>query len=505
MATAASTLSFQGLSSGVQTDALVSAILAQDGQGLTALQARQTTNTNKITALTAMKTSMSALYLSLATVQDQLNTRTVTSTDSSNSYVTAIASGASAGNYDVSVKTVATKGRISPTLDASGNPTNLAVADPTAAIFTGGNGNASFALEGTDGVLKTIQVSDNSLNGLRDAINASGAGVSASIINTGSGANPYQLVIAAKTTGTGTTSGVVSFAAIANADGSVASVNSGLGITSGAISGTFATPTALTGGLTSDQSGATAVDSVFTLNGIQLTRKTNSVMDAADGVTFNLLQGGETGNTTLTVAQNLTSATTGMQDVITKYNALLTGYNTASTSSKNADGSINQGPLSGDPTSQAMMTQIRAALTGTSAGLLAAGATYSSLGSVGVRTNSDGTLSLSTSAFQAALTKDPTSVMNLFTLSGGSTTGTGTIKGPCQTASDLLATLSSSSSGMLATDLKNIQANNSALAIQISQGQSQLDRQKTVLQKQFSDMEVTVAMLKASASSLTGS
>jgi flagellar capping protein FliD len=53
--------------------------------------------------------------------------------------------------------------------------------------------------------------------------------------------------------------------------------------------------------------------------------------------------------------------------------------------------------------------------------------------------------------------------------------------------------------------LKNIQANNSALAIQISQGQSQLDRQKTVLQKQFSDMEVTVAMLKASASSLTGS
>jgi flagellar hook-associated protein 2 len=247
------------------------------------------------------------------------------------------------------------------------------------------------------------------------------------------------------------------------------------------------------------------VDSVFTLNGIQLTRKTNVVTDAADGVTFNLLQGGETGNTTLTVAQNLTSATTGMQDVITKYNALLTGYKSASTSSKNSDGSIKQGPLSGDPTSRAMMAQIRSALTGMSAALASSGATYSSLGAVGVRTNADGTLSLSTSAFQAALTKDPTSVMNLFATSGGTSSGTATVKGPGQTASDLLASLSSSSSGMLATDLKNIQTNNTALATQISQGQAQLDRQKLVLQKQFSDMEVTVAMLKSSASSLTGS
>ena len=84
MATVASALSFQGLSSGVQTDALVSAILAQEGQSVVSLQASQTSNNNSITALNGLKTDMNALLLSLAVLQDQFNTRTVTSSDTTN-------------------------------------------------------------------------------------------------------------------------------------------------------------------------------------------------------------------------------------------------------------------------------------------------------------------------------------------------------------------------------------------------------------------------------------
>lgn len=422
-----SAISFQGLSTGIQTDALVSAILAQEGQGLAALKARQARNTSKTTALTSMQTSMSALFVSLAALQDKFNARTVTSTDANNTNVTATASGASSGSYDLKVTTVATKGRISPTLDVSGNPTNLAVSNPANAIFSGGATSGSFAIQGTDGVIKTVTVTNNSLNGLRDAINASGAGVTASIINTGAGANPYQLVIAAKDTGTGTTGGVVTIADVTNATPGAAgaSVNT-LGITAGFVDNTV-TPNTLTG-LTSATSGASAVDAVFTLNGIQLTRKTNVVSDAADGVTFTLKQGGQTGTTTFTVGQDVASATAGIQDVITKFNALVNGYKAASATTKNADGSINQAALAGDSTSKTIIAQLRNALTGASAGLPGT-ATFSTPASLGVRTNSDGTLSLDTATFKAAMDKDPKAALSLFTFTGDSTNGILAFKG----------------------------------------------------------------------------
>jgi flagellar hook-associated protein 2 len=575
MATAASALSFQGLVSGIQTDALVSAILAQEGQNVTALKAKQTQNGATTSALTAMKSDMNALLLSLATVQDQFNSRTVTSTDTNNTYVTATATGAASGTYDLTVGTVATKGRISPTMVA-GVAQNLAVANPADAIFT--SPEASFAVQGTDGVIKTFQLTNNSLNGFRDAINASGAGVTASIVNTGSATNPYQLVVTANATGTGSTGGVVTLAAIDNAnDGSTTTVNAALGITAGSLGVDPVThANIITGGLTSDLAGITAKDASFSLNGIQYTRQTNAVTDAAEGVTFNLKQGGQTGTTSLTVAPNTTAAAAGLQDVLTKYNAMLNDYKGASTSTQNTDGSIKQGPLAGDPSSRTIMSQIRSALTGVSAGM-SPSTPYSSLANLGVRTNSDGTLSLDNATFQAAIQKDPNATLDLFTASGdssngvvafqgsGATTATGAVtftidsyspggavsgtfsgttngtpfsvqltgsngtliggagplsgltlavtgtgsgtltlkRGAGQAASDLISKLTAGS-GALTTALANIQTQNVALATQINSGQAMLDRRKLVLEKQFSDMEVAVAQMKAAASSLVG-
>lgn len=567
-----SVLSFQGLSTGIQTDALVSAILAQDGVGVARMQAQEAQNNATSTALATMKTQLNTLMISLAAVQDTFNARTVTSTDTNNTYVTATATGATAGSYDLSVSNVATKGRISATM-VGGVPQNLAVADPTAAIFT--SAEASFAVQGTDGVLKTFQLptNNNSLNGLRDAINASGAGVTAAIVNTGSGANPYQLVISANDTGTGTTNGVVTLAAINNADGTSTVVNPALGITGGALTGTFAAPTGLTGGLTSTASGASGVNAVFTLNGIQLTRQSNAVSDAVDGITFNLLRGGETGTTTLTVAQDDGAATAGMQTVITNYNALMTTYKTASANTKNSDGSINQAPLGGDQTASGIINQIQSALTGVSSGL-AGNSAYTNLSSLGVTTNSDGTLSLNSVTFKQAIDKDPAAALRLFTFAGRSTNGavtvngggpqtftgavgftitsytpggavsgifTGTPNGPItltgtngtlsgtgdlaglslsvtgtgsgtltlsrgagQAVSDLITQDVAFGTGALAVAMANMTTQNNYLDAQIAAGQAMLAQRKTALQNQFSQMEVTVAQMKANAGSLLG-
>jgi len=321
---------------------------------------------------------------------------------------------------------VATSGRILPTLDGSGNP-NLAVADPsgggTSQIFTPGGTPASFAIQGTDGSVKVVSLTagNNSLNGLASAINAAyagatpGAGVTASIVNTGTGATPYQLVLTANSTGTGTTKGVVSIADVTSNDG--ATTDNLIGIKAGTVDSLTA-PTTISGGLQS----AAATNAVFTLNGIQLTRQTNTVTDAVPGLTLNLRQGGETGTTTLTVAEDTSTITATMQDVISKFNTLMNDYTTNSTATKDASGNIVPAPLSNDSTAETMINQLQSALTGVPVGLPSSAA-YMSVGDLGITANSDGTLSLDTNAFTTAITNNPQAALSVFNFTGATTNG----------------------------------------------------------------------------------
>jgi len=566
----ASPISFQGLSTGLNTDQLVNAILDQEAQPLQRLQNRQSRNNQRVAALQSLKSSLTSLSTSLSTLgTTSFDARTVSSTDSNSTYVSATASGAVAGSYDLKVSQMATKGRISPTL-VGGVPSNLAVADPLATpVFSGGS--ASFAVQGTDGVIKTLTLTgaNNTLYGLRDAINAlgtadplvagsKGLGVTATVVNTGTGANPYQLVLTAKDTGTGTTSGVVTIADITGGG----AVNT-LGITAGTVDDLI-TPTTIGGGLTSAVADQ-AKDALFTVNGIELTRKTNAVTDAVDGITFNLKQGGQTTSTTLTVALDKGAITSAMQDVISKFNALVKGYK---------DASGTGGAFANDPSVRSFLTQVRAALSGSPSGL-SASASLTSTADLGIKTNRDGSLSLDVTAFQSALDKDATAAKRIFAFTGESTNGVvafhagdaktttgavgfnitsyvsggavagtftvdgtdyaltgnnGTLSGAVgtpleglitsvtglgsgtlnltrgvgQAVRDLVSDLTATGTGNLSMIMSSIGEQNSSLSRQISDGQQRLDRRKEILKAQFGHLEAMVGQLQAAGQSLSG-
>ncbi len=572
----ASALSFQGLSTGLQTDTLVNAILTQEGQPLQRLQDRQTLNTKRLAALQSFQSSMNSLSTSLGTLGNtSFDARTVTSTDSNATYVTASATGSASGSYDLKVAQTATKGRIAPTM-VGGLPTNLAVADPLAtAVFTPADGTATFAIKGTDGVIKTLTLNsaNNTLYGLRDAINAlgtadpavagsKGLGVTATVVNSGSGTNRFQLVLTAKDTGTGTTNGVVTIADVTDNGVGGLAVNT-LGIAHGTVDSLTA-PTTLAGGLGSGATD-TAQDALFTVNGLQLTRQSNIVTDAVDGVTFTLKQGAQTTSTTLTVAQDKGAVTSAVQDVITKFNSLVTNYKAAS---------VTGGALANDPSVRSLLAQVRAALSGRPAGLPAT-ATITSAADLGIKTNRDGTLSLDTTALSAALDKDPAAAKRIFAFSGQSTNGvvsfyggnnktttgsvgfkinsfasggavsgtftvgttdytlsgsngtlTGTVgtpleglilsvtgtgngtlslsRGVGQATRDLVTSLTATGTGNLSLILASINTQNATLANQISTGQARLDRRKITLQDQFAKLEATVSQLQSAGSSLAG-
>lgn len=546
----ASSLSFQGVTTGLQTDSLIKAIMQQEGLPVQRLKERYNANTQRSAALNSMRTGMSSLATSMAQLLDKFSARTVSSTDSNGTYATATASGAVSGSYEVKVTSIATKGQLAPTM-SGGVPTNLAVADPSAPILLTGSGE--FTVQGTDGVTKSFTVTNNSLNGLRDAINASGAGVTASIINTGTGANPYQLVVTAKETGTGTTGGLVKLAT-ANDTTVVAS----LGITND--------------GLTSTGTGI-AKDAVFSVNGIELTRQTNIVKDAVDGVTFTLKKGDASNATTLTVAQDKAGATAAMQDVLTKFNAVLKTYKDASTITRDTEtGETTSGPLSGDVVAKSVLSQMRSVLGGSPDGL-SGSALYKSGAELGIKTNVDGTLSLDTKVFQEALDKDPDAVKKVFSFSGSSSNGAvsfksgttatttgavdfnvtygeggavsgsltyggttysgltgtgGTLQGPAgtpleglnltvtgsgsgtmtlsrgvgQKLQDLIFDLTSYS-GTIETTRASINEQNKNLTSRIESGQVLLDRRQAALKAQFDKMESVVAQLRATSGSLS--
>ena len=468
--TNSSTASLNGLSTGIDTTALINAIMAQKSTNVTRLKAQQTLLTQKSAALVSLQNELTGLTTSMAVLQDKFNASTISSTDSTNAYVTASANGVTSGSFDIQVSTVATKARLSAKLDGSGNTTNLAVTNPSdsagSSIFTAGT-PATFALQGTDGKVYTITLdsSSNTLNGLRDKINAvAGSSVTASVVNTGKGAKPYQLVLTAKTTGTGSTSGNVTLADVTSNDGTTVANN--LGILAGKVD-SLSTPTTITGGLSAAAgNGAVATNANFTVNGVSLTRSTNTVTDAVDGMTFNLKQGGQSGTTTLTVGQDVTGTTAALQDYITKYNQLLKDYKTASTATKNSDGSIAQAPLSGDQTTRSMMASLQATLIGASAGVPGS-ATYKSLAGVGLTNQADGTLYLNTYAFQKAMNTDPASVENLFTFSGSSTSPAVTVKsgGPSTATGSVDFAITDSGGGNLVGTLTQNGVTSSPMAV----------------------------------------
>lgn len=147
---------------------------------------------------------------------------------------------------------------------------------------------------------------NNNLAGLRNAINALGAGVTASIITTGTGANPNYLSVSANVAGE-------TVLKIVDDPGGVA-----------------------TNLLTTANQGTNAV---FQLNGLPVSRTSNQVHDVVPGVSFSLV-----GKTSSPVTLTLATQKSKLEDSLS---AFVTAYNSVS-EAVSAQVGPSAGLLSGD-------------------------------------------------------------------------------------------------------------------------------------------------------------
>jgi len=241
------------------------------------------------------------------------------------------------------------------------------------------NGDGSFSANADrSSVDITIDASNNTLSGVRDAINAAGMDVTAAILKTGE--SSYALTLKSRE-----------------------GANHALKIT--ATESPAASGLATLGYATVDASIETiaAADAEFTLDGVSVTRQSNEVDDLIAGVTVTLKA--ETAQAeTIGARYDSNLALVAMRAVVEQINGLQT---TLTDLSKRGSNGAEGGPLAGDPLVRSLLGQLRSYTTTPINGF---GSTPRYLAEFGVQTSRDGSVSLDEDTFKAAFDADPDSL-----------------------------------------------------------------------------------------------
>ena len=171
-----------------------------------------------------------------------------------------------------------------------------------------------------------------------------------------------------------------------------------------------------------------ALNAKFTLDGLSLTRSSNTVADALTGVTLTLLgtQAASDAPVTLTAGADQSGIQAKVQSFLDSYNTLIkfldertstkVSTSTSTTGTTSVD-SIQRGPLAGQPVYRSLMIGLRSDVGGSIGSATTGGPAY--LVEIGITAGSDGTLSITDSAKFSAALNDPMGISALFGSSDG--------------------------------------------------------------------------------------
>jgi flagellar hook-associated protein 2 len=274
--------------------------------------------------------------------------------------------------------------------------------NPAAAGLTAGSSGSyvgsGFSQDGSQNMgIVTLDAKDQSLQGIRDAINKANIGVTATIVSDG-GDNPYHLVVTSNSTGAQSSMKI----SVNGVDGQPADA---------AVAALMGYDPAGTQGLT-QTSGAQ--DTKLTVNGIAVTSKSTSVSDAIQGVSLDVTS---VGTSTLNVSKDTKAVSDAVNSFVKAYNDLnktisgLTGYN--------AD-TKTAGALQGDASVRSIQSQLRRQLSSAVEGL---GGKLTNLSQVGISFQKDGSLAVDSSKLNTAIANNFGDIGGLFAAMGSASDG----------------------------------------------------------------------------------
>ncbi|WP_157269911.1 flagellar filament capping protein FliD [Azohydromonas aeria] len=371
------TVSSLGIGSGLDAGSIVSQLVSLERQPIANLQKAASSIQTQISAYGKVQSLVSDLRDKAAALAGPTLWKQGTATASDPSVLTASSSGAVAsGEYSVTVQQIA----YSQTLYSRAIATSASMGAGTLSIqLVQDYGPPPVAKSGSAAMNMSFEAGAT-LEAVRDKINASGAGVTASVVRNPDGTS--RLALSAKSTG----------------------LNDQIMVTGTDGMADFSYAAGLSGGPEMTQ-GQAAQNARFTINGVESESTTNQVTGALDGLSLTLNKTSDT-PVKVSVANDAEAQLKAMQDFMGAYNALnsylvtQTRYNA---STKTA------ATLQGDSAAISLRSQLRGLFNASNG----AAGVFSSLRAVGFDTSSDGTLKLDTAKAKTAL-QQPDEVRKLF-------------------------------------------------------------------------------------------
>ena len=456
-----------GVGSGLDISSLVSQLVAAEGQATTVrLDGKEAKLQATLSAVGSLKGVMSEFQASLGNLKSDsyFDDRTATSEDTKLFTASATAS-AVLGNYEIEVAGLAKANKVRST----------GFTDSSSVVGTGSmtitSGSNSFTL--------TVDSSSDTLAEIRDAINDSSSNnfVSATIVNVddGSGGTESRLVLTTKNVG------AANALTITVDDDDLNDTDA---------SGLSHLATANLVQLDPAQ------DAVVKIDGQAVTRSSNTISDAIDGVTLELLTETETPGTTtgLTIGTDTASVFSSVASFVTSYNKMIEVFNQLSSYDPTTGVS---GTLFGDATLRSIENQVRREITNTVDSL---NGSITNLVDIGITTTDSGALKLDSTILKGAISDNMDDLAKLFSSEDGIATRLDSLVDSYVKSTGVLGSRTSS----LNDQVQDITEQRIALENRLASLESRLLAQFTALDTLVSQLNSTSTYLSQQLANLPG-
>ncbi|MBK1712946.1 flagellar filament capping protein FliD [Rubrivivax gelatinosus] len=395
------TITSTGVGSGLDVESIVSQLMALEKRPLNLLQKSETSLQTKLSAIGQLTSYTSAMKDAANAMSSVLLWKQTAATSADTSSVTvSTETGATVGNYAVRVQQLAGAQTVSSQVFSSSKATfGTGTLKIELGSWTGEPTPTGFnAKSGSTPVTLTIGEGEDTLEKIRDKINASKTGVTASIINDASGAR-----LALRSTETGAENAFRITATETTDDGDAAT-----GLSALAYSATATSP------MTRNQ---TAVNALATINGIAVSSSNNTLKNIADGMTLTLNKV-TTSDVAVAVTADDDAVLKAVDTFVSAFNTLA-GYIKEQT--KYDETAKSGGTLQGDRTTGNLLMQLRGVINEGST----ASSVYSRLSDIGISMDANGLLEVKDTKLKNALTGNRDELRKLFAADGSDSASSG--------------------------------------------------------------------------------
>lgn len=400
----------------------------------------------EISAYGTLTSALDALQTAAAALADASLYESLSTSISGSGVAVSTSSDAVAGSYSIEVTQLA-------------QAQSLATEGASDTSSTLGTGTLTLQVGSDEAISITLDSSNNTLAGLRDAINAADAGVTATLVNDGSD-SPYRLVLTSNSTGTDAQM-TVSYSSDDSSD----------------------LATSLFGNLTET---VAAQDAELTINGIAITSQSNTVEEALQGVTLTLSATGS--SQTLTIERDTDKILDAITDFVDAYNDFVTTVD--SLTAYDADAGT-AGELLGDSTTRRISTELASDIYSS----IGSG-TFSYLSQLGIALESDGTLSIDEDTLQSALDDNIDAVSEFFIGSDGSS-------GFITRMTDDLDNYLDEDSGLITAKTDSLESKLEQLEERYEEKQALIDSEMERWREEFTELDTLISTLNSTADYLT--